>query len=96
MKDPYDIIRRPVITEKASEAKEKLNKIVFSVYSSVTKPEIKQAVETVFKVKVVKVNISNVKSKPRRLGRYSGKKPGYKKAVVTLQEGHNIEVFDQV
>lgn len=96
MKNPHDIIRRPVITEKASGATERFNKVTFSVDPSATKPEIKSAVEKVFSVKVDKVNILTVKSKPKRIGRILGRKPGYKKAVVTLTEGHKIEVFDQV
>ena len=96
MKNPHDIIRRPVITEKASEATERFNKVVFSVDPSVTKLDVKAAIEKVFSVKVEKVNMLNVKSKPKRLGRIKGRKPGYKKAVVTLAKGHNIEVFDQV
>ena len=96
MKNAHDIIRRPVITEKASEATERLNKVTFSIDLSTTKPEVKAAVEKVFSVKVEKVNILNVKSKPKRTGRILGRKPGYKKAVVTLAKGSNIEVFDQV
>ena len=96
MKNAHDIIRRPVITEKASEATERHNKVTFSIDLSTTKPEVKAAVEKVFSVKVEKVNILNVKSKPKRTGRILGRKPGYKKAVVTLAEGSNIEVFDQV
>ncbi len=96
MKNRYDIIRRPIITEKASDAKDHLNKIVLAVDSDSSKGDVKIAVEEIFKVKVRKVNILNTKSKPKRIGRYTGRRPGYKKAVVSLAEGHNIEVFDQV
>ncbi len=96
MKNRYDIIRRPIITEKASDAKDHLNKIVLAVDAESSKGDVKIAVEEIFKVKVRKVNILNTKSKPKRIGRYTGRRPGYKKAVVSLAEGHNIEVFDQV
>ncbi len=96
MKNRYDIIRRPIITEKASDAKDHLNKLVLAVDAESSKGDVKIAVEEIFKVKVRKVNILNTKSKPKRIGRYTGRRPGYKKAVVSLAEGHNIEVFDQV
>lgn len=96
MKNRYDIVRRPIITEKASDAKDHLNKIVLAVDAASSKGDVKSAVEEIFKVKVRKVNILNTKSKPKRIGRHTGRRPGYKKAVVSLEEGHNIEVFDQV
>lgn len=96
MKNPHDIIRRPVITEKAADAKDFHNKITFSVDTRVSKPEIKRAVEEAFNVQVEKVNVLNVKRKAKRLGRFSGYRAGWKKAVVTLKEGSTIEVFDQV
>jgi len=96
MKSSYDIIRRPIITERAADAKDLQNKIVLAVDDRSTKPDVKRAVEEIFSVKVAKVNILNTKPKPKRHGRSHGMRPGYKKAVVTLKEGHNIEVFDQV
>ncbi len=96
MRNPHDIIRRPVITEKATDAKELLNKITFAVDTKANKLEIKQAVEKIFKVGVAKVNVLNVKGKVKRIGKNVGKRPGWKKAVITLKEGDTIEVFDQV
>jgi large subunit ribosomal protein L23 len=93
---PHDVIRVPVITEKASEAKDKLNKITFLIDARAGKIAVKKAVEAAFGVKVEKVNIVNQKGKTKRLGRFAGKRPDRKKAVVTLKEGHSIEVFDQV
>ncbi len=95
-KNPYDVIRHPVITEKASDAKDLQNKVVFAVDKKATKLDVKKAVEDVFKVKIEKVNILNVKPKPKRMGLYKGTRPGYKKAMVTLAKGDSIEVFDQV
>lgn len=96
MRNPHDLIRLPIITEKASDAKDLHNKITFSIDPRANKTEIKKAVEEVFKVGVEKVNVINVKRKAKRLGRFSGYRPGWKKAVVTLKEGSTIEVFDQV
>ena len=96
MKNSFDVIRRPVITEKATDAKEKLNKITFAVDTRSNKVEVRKAVEKIFKVSVEKVNILNVKGKEKRIGRIVGRRPGWKKAIVTLKKGDNIEVFDQV
>ncbi|HZG83359.1 50S ribosomal protein L23 [Paenibacillus sp.] len=83
MKSPYDIIRRPIITERTSELMED-KKYVFEVDRRVNKTEIKQAVESIFKVKVSDVNTINVPGKPKRYGRYSGYTSEWKKAIVTL------------
>ncbi len=96
MRNPYDLIRIPIITEKATDAKDFQNKVTLSVDPRASKLEVKRAVEEVFKVSVERVNIMNVKGKKKRLGRYAGKRADWKKAVVTLKEGSNIEVMDQV
>jgi len=93
---PYDIITTPVITEKAGDAKDKLNKVTFLVNPKVGKIAIRNAVKTIFGVDVAKVNLLNQKGKRKKLGRYAGKRPDRKKAIVTLKKGDNIEVFDQV
>ena len=95
-KHPYDIIKSPVVTEKAGEAKDRANKVTFCVDPRANKIEIKKAVEQVFKVKVQRVNVINVPGKPKRLGRHAGRRPDWKKAIVTLAEGSTIEVFDMV
>jgi len=92
----HDIIRTPVITEKAGDAKDKLNKVTFLVDPRVGKIAVRKAVESIFGVHVEKVNLVNTKGKPKKLGRYAGKRPDRKKAIVTLKKGDNIEVFDQV
>jgi large subunit ribosomal protein L23 len=96
MRTAHDIIRRPIITEKASDAKDKQNKVTFVVEGDAGKPEIKSAVEEIFKVKVDKINVINTKPKTKRFGRQVGRRPGYKKAIITLKQGDTIEVFDQV
>lgn len=95
MKDLHQVIIRPVITEKAMEQKEKLNKVTFEVAKDANKMEIKEAVEKLFNVKVEKVNVINVHGKRRvRFGRVLGKEPSWKKAIVTLKPGYSIEFFE--
>jgi len=87
----YDIIRSPVITEKSTAASE-YNKIVFRVARTATKPEIKAAVETLFKVKVKAVNTLIRKGKTRRFRGILGRQSDFKRAIVTLEEGYSIDV----
>lgn len=94
MRDPYDIVRRPVVTEK-SMAGAAEHKYTFEVAPNSNKIEIGQAIEKIFNVTVVKVNTLRVKGKRRRLGRYpEGKTSDQKKAVVTLAPGQRIEIFE--
>lgn len=94
MKDIYQVIKRPLITEKANILKEKENKVSFVVDRGANKAEIKEAVEHLLKVKVLEVHVSTVKGKPRRIGRTMGKRSDWKKAVVTLRPGDHIEFFE--
>lgn len=94
MKDIYQVIKRPLITEKATILKERENKVAFVVDQGANKAEIKEAVERLLKVKILKVNISTMKGKIRRIGRNVGKRPDWKKAVVTLRPGDRIEFFE--
>jgi large subunit ribosomal protein L23 len=87
----FNILQRPVMTEKSTISQEMQNKYTLQVSSKATKRQIKRAVELAFKVKVVKVNTLNTKSKQKRLGRFVGKSTPWKKAIVTLAEGNNIE-----
>ena len=87
----YDVIRSPVITEKATIAAEN-NKVVFNVAKTATKPEIKAAVEALFKVKVTAVNTLVRKGKVKRFKGFVGKQNDVKKAIVTLAEGHRIDI----
>ncbi|MBB6734951.1 50S ribosomal protein L23 [Cohnella zeiphila] len=94
MKNPRDIIKRPVITERTSEFVEQL-KYVFEVDIRSNKTEIKQAIESIFKVKVVSVNTLRMPAKPRRYGRHSGYTSEWKKAIVQLAEGSKpLEFFE--
>ncbi len=87
----YDVIRSPVITEKATTASEQ-DKVVFIVSDTATKPQIKQAVEALFEVKVKAVNTLNRKGKTKRFRGIPGKQSDTKRAVVTLAEGESIDV----
>lgn len=87
-----DVIIAPIITEKTAQISEKGDKIVLKVKNDANKVQIKQAVEKIFNVKVLRVNTINVKPKYRRVGRYAGTTSRYKKAIVTLAEGSQIEL----
>lgn len=96
MKNLYDVIRRPLITEKTTLLKETQRALCFEVHRDATKPEIKKAVETLFSVKVQNVRVSNMHGKVKRQGRYFGKRPDWKKAYVVLKPGEKmIELFEQ-
>ena len=93
MANVYDIIIRPVITERSMAATSD-KKYVFEVAPTAGKIEIKNAVEQIFGVKVAKVNTLNMYGKEKRTGRFpAGRRPSWKKAMVTLAEGETIEIF---
>jgi large subunit ribosomal protein L23 len=93
---PFDIIIRPVITEKTMAAMD-TGKYTFRVDPRATKIAIRQAIERIYRVRVTKVNTLNVRGKPKRQGRFSaGHTSSWKKAVVTLAPGQSIDVFDRV
>ncbi len=85
------VLMAPHISEKSSIAADQNNQIVFKVATDATKPEIKQAVELLFGVKVDRVQVSNVKGKTKRFGSLMGRRSDWKKAYVTLQEGQEID-----
>ena len=89
----YQIIIRPLVTEKNTALME-LNKYSFEVAVEATKPDIKKAIEEIFKVQVRAVHTMNVRGKLRRRGRESGYTKAWKKAIVTLVEGNRIELFE--
>ena len=109
MRAPQTIIKRPLLTEKSTtlretggtnvvfgEDDEYARKVVFEVSRDANKLEIRHAVETLFNVKVTDVHTMVVRGKKKRLGRYVGRRPSTKKAVVTLKSGDNIEFFEGV
>ena len=95
MKSAYQIIRRPVITEKGLGVKETEATLVFEVASKATKTEIREAVQTIFKVKVDSVRTSNFQGKERRRGRFAGYRPDWKKAYVKLKDGEKMPEYAQ-
>ena len=93
---PYEILRKPVVTEKSTKQSEGA-KYTFRVPLEANKIQIKEAVELAFKdVEVMQVNTGHVRGKERRLGRHKGVAPDWKKAVVTLKPGQRIEFFEGV
>lgn len=90
----YDIIRRPVITEKTNIQKDEANQVTFEVDPRANRVEVKRAVEQIFKVKVADARTMNVSGKIKRRGRITGKRRNWKKAIVTLMPGERIEFFE--
>ncbi len=93
MKNLYEIIKRPLITEKTTKLIEE-RKYTFEVMQGANKIEVKEAVEKLFNVKVTAVNIINVRQKARKVGKYEGLRPAVRKAIVTLAEGQSLDVFE--
>jgi len=91
--DYNDVIIKPVVTEKTTELME-LNKYVFTVSRDANKIQIRQAIKAIYGVKPSAVNVLNVRGKEKRLRYKAGKKSAWKKAIVTLQPGEKIDVFD--
>ena len=94
----YDVLRRPLVTEKSNYQTGKLHQYSFEVASAATRTVVKDAVETLFDVKVTRVNIMNTAAKRsrRRNRRLQVRSPGMKKAIVTLAEGSTLEIFEGV
>jgi large subunit ribosomal protein L23 len=91
---PRNIIISPVITEKSERQVQGTNTYTFKVSINANKIEIKHAIEKIFSVKVLDVNTIRMMGKPKRLGKYSGKRPDWKKAIVTLRAGDRIADFE--
>jgi large subunit ribosomal protein L23 len=90
----FEIIKRPLDTEKLDRMRDRENKFAFEIAMKANKTEVKQAIELIFKVKVLDVKTSIVRGKFRRLGRSEGQRPNWKKAIVTLKEGDAIQLFE--
>jgi len=93
MRTPYEVIRRPIISEKSTALAEVGGKYAFEVAVQSNKNEIKDAVQQLFNVKVREVRTMTVHGKVKRVGRFETKRPNWKKALVTLAEGQKIEFF---
>ncbi len=96
MDNARDIIISPLISEKTMKLMEENNAYTFKVAKKANKIQIRQAIEEIFNVKVVKVNTMNMKGKRKRLGFTEGKRPDWKKAIIKLDDGDSIEIFEGV
>jgi len=94
MHNELTILRRPLVTEKGTKLQEEQNQYLFEVDPKANKIEIKRAVEARFSVRVWKVRTMNVRGKLKTLGRFTGRRPGYKKAIVTLAVGDKIDFLE--
>jgi large subunit ribosomal protein L23 len=90
------VVVRPLMTEKSMRLKDERNAVTFQVVPDANKVEIRQAVEAIFNVKVSAVRTSTMEGKLKRMGRHQGRRPSWKKAVVTLAPGHKIELVEGV
>ncbi|MEW6542072.1 MAG: 50S ribosomal protein L23 [Nitrospirota bacterium] len=95
-REPYEILLQPLLTEKITALRESANKVGFLVRKDANRVEIKRAVESALNVKVARVNVLNVMGKTKRLGRFVGKRPDWKKAIVTLKKGEKLELYESV
>jgi large subunit ribosomal protein L23 len=94
MPTKHEIIVRPIVTEKSSARYQERGEYAFEVHPDASKPQIRQAIEELFGVKVTDVWTSNQRGKEKRMGRSIGRRPNWKKAIVTLRPGDSIEVFE--
>ncbi|MCP9469093.1 MAG: 50S ribosomal protein L23 [Nitrospira sp.] len=90
----HEVLVQPLLTEKITALREQTNTVGFIVHPDANRVQIKQAVETLLKVKVKKVNVLNVQGKIKRLGRFSGRRSDWKKAFVTLKKGEKLELYE--
>lgn len=93
---PHQVVLRPLLTEKGTRLKEEGNQYLFRVARTANKIEIKQAIEQLFKVTVLDVRTARVRGKIKRLGRFEGRRPDWKKAIATLKAGDSIELYEGV
>lgn len=96
MKGPYEVVLRPLLTEKGTRLKEEGNQYLFRVAKTANKVEIKHAIEHLFKVTVLEVRTVQQRGKVKRLGRFQGRRPDWKKAIATLKAGESIELYEGV
>ena len=93
---PNEVLLAPVVSEKSYAQIEASNTYSFRIHPDAHKTQVRQAVEELFNVKVLRVNVCMVQSKPKRRGLHRGRRPGWKKAIVQLRAGDSIEIFEGV
>ena len=96
MKGPFHVVQKPLLTEKGTRLKDEANQYLFRVEKAATKVEIKRAIEQLFKVTVLDVRTFRVHGKAKRLGRFQGRRPDWKKAIATLKAGDSIDLYEGV
>ena len=96
MRDARDVVIRPVVTERSTLLADELDAFTFIVAQDANKIEIRRAVEQLFEVRVSSVRTMNYRGKMRRVGRNTGRRPGFKKAIVKLAEGERIDVYEGI
>ncbi len=96
MNDPRSVVKKALITEKGTVMREMRNQYYFEVARDANKIEIQRAIEAIFSVKVAQVRTMTVRGKVKRQGRWMGKRPNWKKAIVTLKPDQKIELFEQI
>jgi len=96
MKGPHHVVLRPLLTEKGTRLKAEGNQYLFWVAKTANKVEIKRAIEELFRVTVLDVRTLRMRGKVKRLGRFQGRRPDWKKAVATLKQGDTIELYEGV
>ncbi len=96
MKGAHEVVLQPLLTEKGTRLKEEANQYVFQVATRANKVEIKHAIEQLFKVTVVDVHTMRGEGKVKRLGRFKGRQPSWKKAIATLKAGDSIDLYEGV
>lgn len=96
MKNIFNVIKKPCLTEKGMSLQEDFNQVVLKVDPRANKIEIKKAVEKMFNVQVVKVRTANMHGKKKRLGRFSGQRSDWKKAIITLGEGQSMDFLEEL
>ena len=96
MRDPHQIIKRPLLTEKSDKLRERSSQYCFEVAVEADKSDVKHAVETLFSVSVTAVRLQNRQGKAKRMGRFVGRRHHWKKAFVTLAEGNVIELYEGI
>lgn len=94
MRDPRRVVLRPLVTEKSTTLKDERNQVSFEVAVDANKVEVRHAVETIFNVKVTGVRTQMVFGKVKRMGRFRGRRPSWKKAVVSLAPGQKLDIFE--
>jgi large subunit ribosomal protein L23 len=92
----HDVIQRPLVTEKSTIGRETHNLVTFAVAPAATKHDVRRAVEALFSVQVLDVHTMRMPRKERRVGKFLGRRPEWKKAIVKLAEGQTIEFFEGV